>query len=282
MALRRLISYRAFTLVELLVVIAIIALLAGILLPVFSVARERGRQTKCKSNLKQFSTAFETFATNYRDPERQDFKQLYPNVTDDDVIDKHVGWISDPAWLSVLYPEFVDSPAVYLCPSDPTAGKQGGKPAWWPGGAGEQFTETDDTDDNAASDQIKAMRNAEIHTCSYMYEFNWAELQKPEWWGGDPLWPDKRQYSKIANQDGHVAWKEYKFTEMRGLVWESGGVVTKEDQAYGPWVPMIRCFWHAKEDENVNDALVLNLSCGLSNVYGCEARGDGWKDRAGE
>src|SRR5689334_10421505 len=50
-------SHAGFTLVELLVVIAIIALLAGILFPVFAQAREKGRQTYCLSNLRQIGQA---------------------------------------------------------------------------------------------------------------------------------------------------------------------------------------------------------------------------------
>jgi len=44
-----------FTLIELLVVIAIIAILAAILFPVFAKAREKARQTKCTSNLRQIA-----------------------------------------------------------------------------------------------------------------------------------------------------------------------------------------------------------------------------------
>lgn len=56
---------RGFTLIELLVVIAIIAILAAILFPVFLTAKERGRQAKCVSNLKQLTQAFRQYVDDF-------------------------------------------------------------------------------------------------------------------------------------------------------------------------------------------------------------------------
>lgn len=128
----------AFTLIELLVVIAIIAILAGLLLPVLSRAKQKAQGTLCLNNGKQLTTALQLYTS-----ENSDF---YPPNPDDGNTNAGYNWcggsagigesdefnpdiLADPA-RSLLIGYLSGSVSVFHCPGDRREGLyQGTRPS---------------------------------------------------------------------------------------------------------------------------------------------------------
>ena len=111
-----------FTLIELLVVMAIITVLAAILFPTFSHARESARRTNCLSNMRQLGMATQQYL--------QDYDETLPGATDGpNGAGVGGGWIyfsvfpANPTpkaydvTRGTIYP-YVKSTQIYICPTD--------------------------------------------------------------------------------------------------------------------------------------------------------------------
>jgi prepilin-type N-terminal cleavage/methylation domain-containing protein len=143
------------------------------------------------------------------------------------------------------------TPKHYVCPLDWTKGEDGGVPDKVRGSStsfmqGSQYAETDDTASNAT---YKTWRNQVVTHCSYLYEFCGAPCS---WAGTGESWAEVKKRQMVEGDDGKYA---------------------------GGHVPIVRCFWHAKQRKDgsgyVKGKPVLNVAVADRNVFDSSPR---WED----
>jgi prepilin-type N-terminal cleavage/methylation domain-containing protein len=212
-----------FTIVELLVVIAIIGIIAAILLPALSKARDAAKQSACLSNLRQVGTGIQLYGNDYSDK----------------------GKITFVPFTSLLFPDYIKSNKVFQCPCDLNKelnpSLTDNDPSW----RARIDNDWNEVYDRPSPDDVK---NVGIHgyrhndaagNISYFYEMS----DCPCTFG----FTVTRAEAGIPENTADTTWAMWKEVQLK-----HGG------DGFKPWgtpysdadFPIYRCFWHLKNVKN--------------------------------
>ena len=123
-------SKKGYTMMEMLTVVSIITVLAAILFPALNMAKKRGAQTRCFSNLGQLATSFSSYLEDHQKyPGGAPAGRFGQGVRPQNVKSEWVYFKYDPT--NRMHPQkltcdvtqgamfpYVKSPGAYICPSD--------------------------------------------------------------------------------------------------------------------------------------------------------------------
>jgi prepilin-type processing-associated H-X9-DG protein/prepilin-type N-terminal cleavage/methylation domain-containing protein len=209
---------KIFTLVELLVVIAIIAILASLLLPALSKARDTAKSIKCANNEKQLGTVFQLYVSDY--------DGYYPKYS----------------WQTALTP-YIPNASSYtplgICPGSPSkmiSGSYAGAPLYshyvYPG---VYFSSTTYFSSYGKTYHIKSSQIKAPSSKVLLLE-HWLVLNASgSYWGSNRVsYYSTAIHSKGANTlfvDGHVQWYCYNLSYGEYAYPPSRNVMTN-DQFY--------------------------------------------------
>jgi prepilin-type N-terminal cleavage/methylation domain-containing protein len=206
-----------FTLVEMLAVIVIIAILASALVSSLNKAKSLARQADCKSNMRQLGAAILIYRSDNGG--------------------------QNPAWLSCLYPNYVDDLHLFICRSDPNHGTGNCYPdspslpalgSWTSSALVNDNSGNHDTQRNNGNGSSQTGVNA----CSYFYEFSVA----PSPW--QSLTYSQTKPAGLSALGNFTLYRDFKNAQLQ-YGDDADGCVSYSTSR----LPIIRCYQHINEGQ---------------------------------